>query len=259
MDSQWFNQAAATNTNGCDLQNAGNRIDLTLKLGLPDSSDRENQHFRHFDQMTPCHSNLNIDALNSHEGMNMANNNIGQGFNPGEVAWQPSNFTEQYVHSDNNNNNHYGLIPFQGSTSMGSPPLPIYYPHNINSVNNFNINPNQNVPLAAAAAAPPPMNDYTLLEVPPRRDELEEGSSSAAAPARRRATGTRRPRGGSIIDPNKRCTNYNCKTSDTPMWRRGPLGPKTLCNACGIKYRKEEEKRLKAKEANSQNSNAETD
>lgn len=67
MDSQWFNQAAATNTNGCDLQNAGNRIDLTLKLGLPDSSDRENQHFRHFDQMTPCHSNLNIDALNSHE------------------------------------------------------------------------------------------------------------------------------------------------------------------------------------------------
>ncbi|KAK4271172.1 hypothetical protein QN277_019904 [Acacia crassicarpa] len=35
------------------------------------------------------------------------------------------------------------------------------------------------------------------------------------------------------------CTNFKCRTRNTPMWRRGPLGPKTLCNACGIQYKKQ--------------------
>ncbi|XP_043696179.1 GATA transcription factor 23-like [Telopea speciosissima] len=30
----------------------------------------------------------------------------------------------------------------------------------------------------------------------------------------------------------------DCKTSKTPLWRSGPHGPKSLCNACGIRYRK---------------------
>ncbi|XP_044499420.1 GATA transcription factor 15-like [Mangifera indica] len=34
----------------------------------------------------------------------------------------------------------------------------------------------------------------------------------------------------------KFCTD--CKTTKTPLWRGGPAGPKSLCNACGIKYRK---------------------
>ncbi|CAO3577663.1 unnamed protein product [Absidia cylindrospora] len=32
----------------------------------------------------------------------------------------------------------------------------------------------------------------------------------------------------------KRCVR--CKTSDSPEWRRGPTGHKTLCNACGLRY-----------------------
>lgn len=31
----------------------------------------------------------------------------------------------------------------------------------------------------------------------------------------------------------KSCTQ--CGTTKTPQWREGPLGPKTLCNACGVK------------------------
>lgn len=34
----------------------------------------------------------------------------------------------------------------------------------------------------------------------------------------------------------KSCSD--CKTTKTPLWRSGPSGPKSLCNACGIKYRK---------------------
>ncbi|KAF8387779.1 hypothetical protein HHK36_026434 [Tetracentron sinense] len=34
----------------------------------------------------------------------------------------------------------------------------------------------------------------------------------------------------------KNCAD--CHTTKTPLWRGGPAGPKSLCNACGIRYRK---------------------
>lgn len=33
----------------------------------------------------------------------------------------------------------------------------------------------------------------------------------------------------------RRCTH--CHVQKTPQWRAGPLGPKTLCNACGVRYK----------------------
>lgn len=30
----------------------------------------------------------------------------------------------------------------------------------------------------------------------------------------------------------------NCGAHQTPQWRCGPLGPRTLCNACGVRYKK---------------------
>jgi hypothetical protein len=33
----------------------------------------------------------------------------------------------------------------------------------------------------------------------------------------------------------RRCTH--CASEKTPQWRTGPLGPKTLCNACGVRYK----------------------
>jgi DNA-directed RNA polymerase subunit RPC12/RpoP len=38
------------------------------------------------------------------------------------------------------------------------------------------------------------------------------------------------------------CTD--CGTLDSPEWRKGPNGPKTLCNACGRKFLHHEVKRL---------------
>ncbi|KAJ0232286.1 GATA transcription factor 16 [Hirschfeldia incana] len=46
------------------------------------------------------------------------------------------------------------------------------------------------------------------------------------------------------IEQNKTCgtndkkTCADCGTSKTPLWRSGPAGPKSLCNACGIRNRK---------------------
>lgn len=40
------------------------------------------------------------------------------------------------------------------------------------------------------------------------------------------------------------CTD--CGTLDSPEWRKGPSGPKTLCNACGLRWAKKEKKKAPA-------------
>ena len=47
--------------------------------------------------------------------------------------------------------------------------------------------------------------------------ELDEGSNGQQQPMPRRCT--------------------HCLAQRTPQWRAGPLGPKTLCNACGVRYK----------------------
>lgn len=54
--------------------------------------------------------------------------------------------------------------------------------------------------------------------------ERSGGAHEAAATSCRNATFTR--------------TCKLCGTSKTPLWRSGPLGAKSLCNACGIRFKK---------------------
>ncbi|KAK4796927.1 hypothetical protein SAY86_029253 [Trapa natans] len=42
------------------------------------------------------------------------------------------------------------------------------------------------------------------------------------------------PEGDSLVEA-RRC--LHCATDKTPQWRTGPMGPKTLCNACGVRYK----------------------
>lgn len=39
-----------------------------------------------------------------------------------------------------------------------------------------------------------------------------------------------------VVDESKEC--FKCGVVQTPQWRQGPDGPGTLCNACGVSYRK---------------------
>ncbi|KAK3418042.1 GATA transcription factor 16 [Eucalyptus grandis] len=39
-----------------------------------------------------------------------------------------------------------------------------------------------------------------------------------------------------VTETKKTCAD--CGTTKTPLWRGGPAGPKSLCNACGIRSRK---------------------
>ncbi|KAI8338463.1 hypothetical protein BC941DRAFT_512598 [Chlamydoabsidia padenii] len=38
------------------------------------------------------------------------------------------------------------------------------------------------------------------------------------------------------IRPNEKKQCESCRTSQSPEWRRGPSGHRTLCNACGLRY-----------------------
>ncbi|XVF48543.1 hypothetical protein PTKIN_Ptkin03bG0199200 [Pterospermum kingtungense] len=41
--------------------------------------------------------------------------------------------------------------------------------------------------------------------------------------------------GGVANSDGRKC--LHCATDKTPQWRTGPMGPKTLCNACGVRYK----------------------
>ncbi|OWM68903.1 hypothetical protein CDL15_Pgr025090 [Punica granatum] len=38
-----------------------------------------------------------------------------------------------------------------------------------------------------------------------------------------------------LSNGTRKCSH--CEVTKTPQWREGPMGPKTLCNACGVRYR----------------------
>ncbi|GMI77412.1 GATA transcription factor 15 [Hibiscus trionum] len=42
----------------------------------------------------------------------------------------------------------------------------------------------------------------------------------------------------SVSNEQIKKTCADCSTSKTPLWRGGPAGPKSLCNACEIRSRK---------------------
>ncbi|MQL89348.1 hypothetical protein Taro_021915 [Colocasia esculenta] len=72
------------------------------------------------------------------------------------------------------------------------------------------------------AAAPPP----TCFPDPFGSDSSGSSTSWGAAVSEE----------GSMSREPKCCTI--CRTTETPLWRGGPSGPKSLCNACGIRYGK---------------------
>jgi hypothetical protein len=75
---------------------------------------------------------------------------------------------------------------------------------------------------------------YPVTEVKKRRGVSLEPPSPSVAP---RFADPRRKR----VAPPGRC--HSCNRVDTPEWRRGPDGARTLCNACGLHYAKLERKK----------------
>ncbi|KAJ0967358.1 hypothetical protein J5N97_024275 [Dioscorea zingiberensis] len=82
---------------------------------------------------------------------------------------------------------------------------------------------------------------------PVETSSIELSSSEAPSrpvPAKPRSKGRQRRRkvfSGFVAAPEKKKKEArkckHCETEETPQWRAGPDGPKTLCNACGVRFK----------------------
>ncbi|PSS17950.1 GATA transcription factor [Actinidia chinensis var. chinensis] len=54
----------------------------------------------------------------------------------------------------------------------------------------------------------------------------DSNSASKTAPPKKR---------DAAETPGRKC--LHCASEKTPQWRTGPMGPKTLCNACGVRFK----------------------
>ncbi|KAK4772404.1 hypothetical protein SAY86_014179 [Trapa natans] len=69
------------------------------------------------------------------------------------------------------------------------------------------------------------------------RQSLEPDRSGTARPVKRHNNRRHRtePWSGPAGHPVRRCSH--CGVQKTPQWRAGPMGEKTLCNACGVRFK----------------------
>ena len=96
-------------------------------------------------------------------------------------------------------------------------------------------------PAASAAAAARPVSERNTST--PIQKPATGRSNHAASPSP--AAVSSATSGSPGASPNKACTG--CGKINSPEWRRGPSGHKTLCNACGLRYARSLTRRKKKK------------
>ncbi|CAH8261230.1 unnamed protein product [Arabidopsis lyrata] len=209
-------------------------LDLTLKLGLPNST-------------VDTHLSLNLSTTTTNQRTNVGadgrgdnNNDGGEVLNYRRALWG----NDEVIHNEAARNNvefNIRIYNYVFQQLAGAPNTLNFAPYPMPS-------PAPAPAPAPAPETPPASDEYVLIDVPARR--VRRNNSQTMANTWNENATAKRLRGcggscGGRIEGMKKCTNMNCNALNTPMWRRGPLGPKSLCNACGIKFRKEEERKAK--------------
>ncbi|KAK9158400.1 hypothetical protein Scep_004974 [Stephania cephalantha] len=94
-----------------------------------------------------------------------------------------------------------------------------------------------------------PSVSITSLDIPSEYDNFAESQPELKipkfTPAEQKKTKKKKkvPPLASAVDPSasprpiavRKC--MHCEITKTPQWRAGPMGPKTLCNACGVRFK----------------------
>ncbi|KAF8398600.1 hypothetical protein HHK36_017531 [Tetracentron sinense] len=100
-------------------------------------------------------------------------------------------------------------------------------------------------PLHIVSTSDPPLlhqaywlADSELINVPKKEISISISSSSSRDEEEEEEKMVGKDNTGSLeasLGQPRRCTH--CLSQRTPQWRAGPLGPKTLCNACGVRFK----------------------
>jgi hypothetical protein len=91
---------------------------------------------------------------------------------------------------------------------------------------------------------------------PPGTAPLAEPPAANPGSAEEGDAAAKRQKAEAPVPEGQTC--LGCNATSTPEWRRGPLGPRTLCNACGLVYAKLIKKRKRdaaRRAANTQDAN----
>ncbi|WCJ34832.1 GATA transcription factor 29 [Euphorbia peplus] len=233
---------ASSGTRGSNSGEDETNMDLSLRLGLPFQNQNEN----HVTPIVPDSNPLpNFDFINPYathqqlaSGSRMIHGGGQTSINAIEMMNMPNPNSINYGMGDMANNIGYAMSNMNLNAS--SVPWPSQQMENHNNYYMSSIGSVVGVPMVPQT---PYANNFNYGH---QAINAASSGSSSSSPSSTRRRESRLQRFGTYIDINKTCKI--CSTNDTPMWRKGPLGPKTLCNACGIKYRKEAE-RKRAREA----------
>ncbi|XP_028778954.1 GATA transcription factor 9-like [Neltuma alba] len=63
----------------------------------------------------------------------------------------------------------------------------------------------------------------------------DQTTTTEAKPVQAKATAVKKRESSNSDSSGRKC--LHCAAEKTPQWRTGPMGPKTLCNACGVRYK----------------------
>ncbi|KIK91842.1 hypothetical protein PAXRUDRAFT_795697 [Paxillus rubicundulus Ve08.2h10] len=105
---------------------------------------------------------------------------------------------------------------------------------------------------AMSSSRPPPAESMErMLQSANYGMQVLQSAIAESNPDMRPATGmgdkdvpaSKRQKGDEHAQEGQTC--LGCGATSTPEWRRGPLGPRTLCNACGLVYAKLLKKRTR--------------
>lgn len=106
---------------------------------------------------------------------------------------------------------------------------------------------------AGSVASPPPANTTRTVVASPEasKENVVPVDTKSSVPPKPVAISGPSDEKQQIIEdtprPGEGHLCLGCDASSTPEWRRGPLGPRTLCNACGLVYAKMMKKRAREK------------
>ncbi|CAD6229854.1 unnamed protein product [Miscanthus lutarioriparius] len=94
-------------------------------------------------------------------------------------------------------------------------------------------------PASMAAISPAESGISAPQAFPAKKPSKKKDAALAAPPASNVSAAAQPGPGGggssAASAEGRRC--LHCETDRTPQWRTGPMGPKTLCNACGVRYK----------------------
>ncbi|KAH0943292.1 hypothetical protein HID58_002929 [Brassica napus] len=186
-------------------------FDLTLRLGLPSPT---------------VETHLSLNTLTTDQGNNVDGNRRDNNDN-GDIRGR-----RHILNSNVSTNGHEGG---RKSVDVNTRYYNLIVNHFAGVGKALNFKPLPMQPSPAPVPETPTGSDYVLIDVPAKRAQRNSLAFKNAVDAHE-TLGRRWGCSGACtagrINEMRKCTNMNCKAINTPMWRKGPLGPKAKFMQC---------------------------